>query len=110
MRTIKNLLLAMAADGLPPDMEIRELAQELTLWPGVRLVLQRTYLGAGIVGEKYLLANIATNEVSFTERDLYKPGVMAVSLERATLRAGESTNVFVIRERPMTDSHGQLAS
>ena len=99
VRTIKNLLLAMATDALPDDMEIREVGQELALWPGVRLVLQRSYMGAGFVGERYSLANITTATVSLTERDLYKRGVMAVSLERATLTAGESTNLFVIRER-----------
>ena len=99
MRTIKNLLLAMANDALPDDMEIRELGQELTLWPGVRLTLQRAYLGAGIVGEKYQLANVGTGELKLAERDLYKAGVMAVSLEHLTLQAGEATNLFVIRER-----------
>lgn len=99
IQTIKNLLLAMATDALPDDMEVRELAQELTLWPGVRLVLSRIYLGAAIAGEKYHLANVTTNDVSLTERDLYKAGVMAVSLEQLTLGAGESTNLFVIRER-----------
>jgi conjugal transfer pilus assembly protein TraK len=99
VRTVKNLLLAMATDTLPDDMEVRELAQELTLWPGVRLVLQRAYRGAGIIGEKYLLANTTMNEVSLTEGDLYKPGVIAVSLERTSLGGGESTNLFVIRER-----------
>ena len=99
VRTIKNLLLAMAGDALPDDMEVREPAQELALWPGVRLSLQRVWLGAGIVGEKYQLANIGSTELNLAEGDLYKPGVMAVSLEHGRLRPGESTNLFVIRER-----------
>ena len=103
VRTIKNLLLAMAGDALPDDMEVREPGQQLALWPGVRLTLQREWLGAGIVGEKYLLANIGTSDLSLAERDLYKPGVMAVSLEQASLRPGEATNLFVIRERRAND-------
>lgn len=99
VRTIKNLLLAMATDALPDDMEMRDLGQELTLWPGVRLTLRRAYLGAGIVGETYQLANVGTSELKLAERDLYKAGVMAVSLEHLTLQAGEATNLFVIRER-----------
>jgi conjugal transfer pilus assembly protein TraK len=99
VRTIKNLLLAMANDALPDDMEIRELGQELTLWPGVRLTLRRAYLAAGIVGETYQLANVGTSERKLAERDLFKAGVMAVSLEHLTLQAGEATNLFVIRER-----------
>lgn len=103
VRTLKNLLLAMASDALPEDMEVREPGQQLALWPGVRLTLQRAWLGAGIVGEKYQLANVGPNDVSLIERDLYKPGVMAVSVEQASLRPGESTNLFVIRERRAND-------
>ena len=99
MRGIKNLLLAMATDALPGDMQVRELAQDLTLWPGVRLTLQRAYVGAELIGEKYQLANVGSAELSLAGRDLYKPGVLAVSLEQELLRAGESTNLFVIRER-----------
>jgi len=103
VRTIKNLLLAMAGDALPDDMEVREPIQELSLWPGVRLSLQRVWLGAGIVGEKYQLANIGSTELNLAEGELYKPGVMAVSLEQGRLRPGESTNLFVIRERRTHD-------
>lgn len=103
VRTIKNLLLAMAGDALPDDMEVREPGQEVALWPGVRLTLQRAWLGAGIVGEKYQVANIGSSDLNLTERDVYKPGVMAVSLEHASLRPGESTNLFVIRERRAND-------
>lgn len=103
VRTIKNLLLAMATDALPEDMQIRETTRELALWPGVRMTLQRVYLGAGIVGEKYQLANIANADVTLNEPDLYKSGVMAVSLEQRTLRSGEATNLFVIRERQAND-------
>lgn len=103
VRTIKNLLLAMATDALPDDMEIREAARELALWPGVRLTLQRVYLGTGFVGEKYQLANTAAADVTLNEADLYKSGVMAVSLEQRTLRSGEATNLFVIRERLAND-------
>lgn len=103
VRTIKNLLLVMASDALPDDMEVREPGQELALWPGVRLTLQRAWLGAGIVGEKYLLANLGASALNLSERDLFKPGVMAVSLEQASLRPGESTNLFVIRERRAND-------
>lgn len=103
VRTLKNLLLAMAGDALPDGMEVREPGQQFALWPGVRLTLQRAWLGAGIVGEKYQLANIGTSDARLTERDLYKPGVMAVSLEQGSLRPGESTNLFVIRERRAND-------
>jgi len=99
VRLIKNLLLAMAADARPDDMEVRDTPRELTLWPNVRLTLQRTYTGASVIGEKYQLTNHSGIEINVSERDLHKAGVMAVSLEQRQLSAGASTNLFVIRER-----------
>lgn len=99
VRTVKNLLLAMAGDALPQDMQVRELAQDLVLWPEVRLTLQRTYVGAALVGEKYRISYLGSSEISLSARDLYKRGVVAISVEQASLASGESTNLFVIRER-----------
>ena len=103
VRTMKNLLLAMAEDALPDDMEVREPGRELTLWPGARLTLQRQWLAAGVVGEKYQLVNTGASTLALAERDLFKRGVMAVSVEQAPLRPGETTQLFVIRERRADD-------
>ncbi len=103
VRQIKNLMLAMAIDARPDDMEVRETTRELALWPNVRLNLQRTYTGGGIVGEKYQLTNHSGTEINVSERDLHKTGVMAVSMEQRQLSAGESTSLFVIRERRSHD-------
>jgi len=103
VRTIKNLLLALADDALPEDMEARELARDVALWPGTRLTLQRVLLGSGVVGEKYQLTNIGSATMELAEANLFKSGVMAVSVEQATLRPGEATNLFVIRERKNDD-------
>jgi conjugal transfer pilus assembly protein TraK len=103
VRTMKNLLLAMAEDALPDDMEVREPGRELTLWPGARFTLQRQWLGSGVVGEKYQLVNTGASALELAERDLFKRGVMAVSVEQAALRPGETTQLFVIRERRADD-------
>ncbi|WP_374617042.1 type-F conjugative transfer system secretin TraK [Thauera aminoaromatica] len=103
VRTMKNLLLAMAEDALPDDMEVREPGRDLALWPGARLTLQRQWLGSSVVGEKYLLTNAGAAALELVERDLFKRGVMALSIEQASLRPGESTQLFVIRERRTDD-------
>jgi len=103
VRTIKNLLLALADDALPEDMEARELARDVALWPGTRLTLQRVLLGSGVVGEKYQLTNIGSATMELAEANLFKSGVMAVSVEQNSLRPGEATNLFVIRERKNDD-------
>lgn len=103
VRTMKNLLLAMAEDALPDDMEVREPGRDLALWPGARLSLQRQWLGTNVVGEKYQLTNAGAAVLELAERDLFKRGVMALSIEQASLRPGESTQLFVIRERRTDD-------
>jgi conjugal transfer pilus assembly protein TraK len=103
VRTMKNLLLAMAEDALPDDMEVREPGRDLALWPGARLTLQRQWLGSSVVGEKYQLTNAGAAALELAERDLFKRGVMALSIEQASLRPGESTQLFVIRERRTDD-------
>ena len=99
MSVIISRALPDVRDGLKPSQRRILLAMnDLNLGP-----TGATSKCAGIVGEKYQLANTGAGDVNLTERDLYKPGVMAVSLERASLRPGESTNLFVIRERRAND-------
>lgn len=103
VRTCKNLLLALAGDALPEDMEAKELGRNVALWPGTHLILQRVLLGANVVGEKYQLTNLSAADLQVAEQDLFKSGVMAVSVEHASLRPGDATNLFVIRERRTDD-------
>ena len=103
VRTIKNLLLALADDALPEDMQAREPARDVALWPGTRLTLQRVLLGAGVVGEKYQLTNLGSTDLALAGAGLFKSGVFAVSVEQPRLRPGEATNLFVIRERKSDD-------
>jgi conjugal transfer pilus assembly protein TraK len=80
-------------------MEVRELDRPIALSKDLGLTLQRRYLGATIVGEKYQIANLSTHDLPLVEHNLFKPGVMAVSLEADLLHAGATTNAFIIRER-----------
>ncbi len=109
VRTLKNLLLALADDALPEDMQALEPARDVALWSGTRLTLQRVLLGTGVVGEKYQLTNLGNTSMDLMESALFKSGVMAVSVEQPSLRPGEATNVFVIRERAAMTETGSTA-
>ena len=102
VRALKSLLLAMAGETAA-GMEVRESGKALALWPGVRLTLERSWRADTVVGEKYQLLNLGPDALDLTERDLYKPGVMAISLEAAQLAPGASIHFFVIRERRAHD-------
>lgn len=95
--TIKDLMLAMAADRMPSDMEVSESSQTFSLWPGSRLTLMRSWLGASLMGERFDLTNTGTNSMRLLEQELFKPGVLAVSIEKHELAPSESTRIFVVR-------------
>jgi conjugal transfer pilus assembly protein TraK len=99
VRQLKNLLVVMADNQETPDFEVREVRQEQPLWVGTRLVLQRQWLGDGLVGERYRLANIGPQTLRVHEQHLFKPGVMALSVEHDRLEPGQVTALFVIRQR-----------
>jgi len=96
---VKELALLMAADRLPPDMEVRERGEEMRLWQGSRFVRLRSWLGATVVADLFQLTNTGTAEMRVAEPELYRPGVLGVSVENHSLRPGEATRIFVIRHR-----------
>ena len=95
--TIKELMLAMAADRMPSDMEVRETSQSFSLWQGSRLTLMRSWMGASLMGERFDLTNTGTSSMRLLEQELFKPGVLAVSIEKNELAPSESTRIFVVR-------------
>lgn len=99
VRGIKHLMLAMANDLIPDDLEIRETRRAFSLRTGLRLDLERQFVASDAVGEKFRLVNTGTTTAEIAPADLYRPGVMAVSVEHGSLPGGQTTNVFLVRER-----------
>jgi len=98
-RLVKELALMMAADTLPGDMEVRERGENLRLWQGSRFVHLRSWLGTAVVADLFQLTNTGNAELRVAEAELFRPGVFAVGVENHALNPGESTRVFVIRQR-----------
>jgi conjugal transfer pilus assembly protein TraK len=98
-RLVKSLALMMAADTLPGDMEVRERGETLRLWQGSRFVHQRSWLGTAVVADLFQLTNTGNAELRVAEAELFRPGVLAVGVENHALNPGETTRVFVIRQR-----------
>lgn len=98
-RVIKNMVLAMVTAASPNGVEVREMRQEIPLWQEARLTLQRAYIGRSVVGEIFLLTNVSNKPMVITEPELSRRGVISVSVENMNLAPGESTDVFVVREK-----------
>lgn len=103
IRAMKALLVAMASDRVPPDIQVEEAHRTLQLWTEARFSLLRQYEGRGLVGEKYLLENISANPMVVAEPEFDRPdsqeggAIAGIAIEHHNLRPGESTRVYVIR-------------
>ena len=95
-----RVLVAMAADRPPTDIRVDEVNRPIQLWQEAKFALVRLYEGRGLVGERYVLTNVSTQDMVLAEQefDRERGGVLAVSIENHNLRPGESTSVYVIRQ------------
>jgi len=102
VRGLKALLVAMAGERVPADIQVEDISQAITLWREARFTLERTYRGRGLVGERYVLQNVSDAPMVLTEQEFDREdddasSVTGVAIEHHNLRPGERTLVFVIR-------------
>lgn len=102
VRGLKALLVAMATERVPSDLQVEDVGQPITLWREARFTLERTYSGRGLVGERYTLQNVSEGPMVLTEQEFDREDdeagtVAGVAIEHHNLRPGERTLVFVIR-------------
>jgi conjugal transfer pilus assembly protein TraK len=99
IRSLKALLVAMASDRVPADVQVEEVNRPVQLWAEARFSLMRRYEGRGLLGEKYLLQNISSEVMVLAEQefDREEGNLAGVAIENHNLKPGETTNVFVIR-------------
>jgi conjugal transfer pilus assembly protein TraK len=99
IRSLKALLVAMASDRVPADVQVEEVNRPVQLWAEAKFSLMRRYEGRDLLGEKYLLQNISSEVMVLAEQefDREEGNVAGVAIENHNLKPGETTNVFVIR-------------
>ena len=102
-RILKNMVLAMALEIPPRGIEMREVHKEVLLWKEAKFVLTRQFIGRNVIGERYLLLNRSDSDMVISEEELFRTGILAVSVEKPNLQPQESTNVFVVRERTQNE-------
>lgn len=98
-RAGKNLILALENDSVPAGMELQESSVDIPLWNESRFRLERSLIGRWLVGEKYALTNISGKPMTLDEREFFRKGVVAISIDNLNLNPGENTYVLVVRER-----------
>lgn len=96
---IKQLVTDMASSGDAVPDDAVAINQVIPLWNEARLVLVARFPADEFVGESYVLTNTSGSDMVIAEQELYRPGVAEVSVEQQTLAPGDSTHVYIVRER-----------
>ena len=99
VRALKAMLVAMASDRVPTDIRVEEVNRPTQLWAEAKFSLIRLYEGRGLIGERYILTNVSTQDMVLAEQEFDREtgGVLGVAIENHNLRPGDSTAVYVIR-------------
>lgn len=95
---VKRLLAAMARGERPVEFSVRTINQPVALWQEALFILVERYEGRTLIGERYRLTNTSSVPMRLAEQELYKDGVVAISIELHRLEPGQSTDVFVLRQ------------
>ncbi len=100
VRSLKGMLVAMSSERAPTDIRVEEVNRPIQLWQEATFALVRQYEGRGLIGERYLLTNVSSQDMVLAEQefDREQGNVLAISIENHNLRPGESTTVYVIRQ------------
>ena len=95
-RGIKDLVLRLANDDPANRIKVN---RKIPLWQEGTLLLASKIQGTDLVGERYRLTNTSKTDMLIAEQELYRRGVLAVSVRSQTLAPGDSTDIFIVRER-----------
>lgn len=96
IQAVKRVVLALEADK-EASMETRAVNEIVPLWRESLFVLVKV-LDGSIKGEKYMLTNASNRPMVIDEREFYRRGVIAVTVEKPRLDPAETTAVYVVLE------------
>jgi conjugal transfer pilus assembly protein TraK len=99
IRAVRSMMSAMASDEPPSAVDMRETRQELALWENTRFVMVGVFNERELVGEKFVLTNTGSAVIRMVEQELYRNGVVAISIENMELAPGQSTFVYIVRAK-----------
>lgn len=98
-KNIKSVMVAMARNQEASDLDVLDHSIEFKLWQESRFILNRSWLGKAVVGDRFLLTNISNQVMRLAEPEFFRAGVLAVAIDDQELNPGSSTNVYILRQR-----------
>lgn len=106
VQQIKELIYVMGDDADDPQDELAVdgisrnfVKQQIPLWKEAAMLFVAKYEGDELYGEHYLVTNTTSSNLILMEQEFYRKKVVAVSIENLDLLPGQTTNVYVVRER-----------
>lgn len=106
VQQIKELVYVMGDDADDPQDELAIegigrsfVRQQIPLWKEASMVYVAKYDGDELYGEHYIVTNKTASNLVLLEQEFYRKKVVAVSIENLNLLPGQSTNVYVVREK-----------
>ncbi|ENG7912469.1 type-F conjugative transfer system secretin TraK [Acinetobacter baumannii] len=106
LQQIKELIYTMGddADSQQDELAISGISrssvnQDIPLWKEARMRFVSRYDGDELYGEHYQVTNVTGSNLILLEQEFYRKKVVAVSIEHLNLLPGQTTNVFVVREK-----------
>ncbi|HXF47080.1 MAG TPA: type-F conjugative transfer system secretin TraK, partial [Burkholderiaceae bacterium] len=95
---IKRVVFALARGQDHGDVTVRAVAEPVALWRETEFVRVAIAEAPGLRGEMFKLRNISRQALKLAEAELYKPGVVAVAIDKHELQPDETTDVWIVME------------
>lgn len=99
VRTVKRLALIALTGKLTEDLEYSQPGEEVALWANTRFTLDQSWQDEATSVDQYRLTNLGRDDMRMAEQEFFRPDVIAVGIEKHTLKPGESTRVIIVRHR-----------
>ncbi len=99
VQQVKNLVRSMALNKPLNGYEYSGVQKEVPLWKEAKITFLDAWHGLHLIGERYLLKNISSDELRLQESEFSSFGqhVLAVAIEKMTLASDESTCFYIVR-------------
>jgi conjugal transfer pilus assembly protein TraK len=101
---IKEMLNALMSNKKDDANEYEDTHDVTQLWKEAEFVRVKNIKGSTLIGDKYQLTNTSNKVMIIDERELYRKGVVEVTVDKPNLQPGESSEVFVISANTADDS------
>lgn len=102
-RDIKRLHSVMTSDEAPDGIEVRQIGEDVVLWKEARMTLDKQFVMANAVGERFTVTNVSNAPLVLGEPEFYRRGVHTVSIDQLNLAPGVATRVYVIRSKAINE-------